>query len=403
MSRPAFSPSKKIDGGERDGDRAEGERDQGERAEREGAGAAAPARGVRPQLVGDAAAEQDEDEARRGEDRQGEGGERDQRQRQVGDEVAAEADQRPRDERADRGGQAVEELLELAGEVGLDVEDREAEHEHEAGQHEAEPGEQAAQLAAAQPPEVDAELVRLGARGAPGRRRAVFLKASSLIQPSSSTHSRLIIAICAAGPPQARRRTQEAQEDRGRDSDWVSSRAAPNPGRGTIAVPMAKLIYSMIASLDGYTEDEDGRFDWAEPDEEVHSFFNDLERPVGTHLYGRRMYETMAYWEGAEAIEGQPPYIRDFAEIWRAATRSSTRRPWRRRRSERTRIEREFDPEAVRRMKAAAERDLTIGGPELAAEAIGPAWSTSSTCSLCRSPSAAASRRCRRIAASTSS
>jgi dihydrofolate reductase len=135
-------------------------------------------------------------------------------------------------------------------------------------------------------------------------------------------------------------------------------------------VPVAKLIYSTLASLDGYTEDEDGRFDWARPDEEVHSFFNDLERPVGTHLYGRRMYETMVYWEGAEAVEGQPPYIRDFAEIWRAADKIVYSRTLESPSSARTRIERSFDPDAVRQMKDEADRDLAIGGPELAAQAI---------------------------------
>jgi dihydrofolate reductase len=146
---------------------------------------------------------------------------------------------------------------------------------------------------------------------------------------------------------------------------------APNPGRGTIAVPVAKLIYSTLASLDGYTEDEDGRFGWAKPDEEVHSFFNELERPVGTHLYGRRMYETMVHWEGAEAVEGQPPYIQDFAEIWRAAEKVVYSRTLEGPSSARTRIERGFDPDAVRQMKDSAERDLAIGGPELAAQAIG--------------------------------
>jgi dihydrofolate reductase len=133
---------------------------------------------------------------------------------------------------------------------------------------------------------------------------------------------------------------------------------------------MAKLIYSTIASLDGYTEDENGKFDWARPDEEVHSFVNDLERPVGAYLYGRRMYETMVYWEGLEAMDGQPPVIRDFAEIWRAAEKVVYSRTLENASSARTRIERVFDPEAVRQMKSEAERDLGIGGPELAAQAF---------------------------------
>jgi dihydrofolate reductase len=133
---------------------------------------------------------------------------------------------------------------------------------------------------------------------------------------------------------------------------------------------MARLSYSMIASLDGYVEDERGGFGWAEPDEEVHAFVNDLERPIGTHLYGRRMYETMAFWEGEEAVAGQPPEMRDYAEIWRAADKVVYSTTLEAPRSERTRIERGFDPEAVRRMKEEAERDLAIGGPELAAEAM---------------------------------
>jgi dihydrofolate reductase len=133
---------------------------------------------------------------------------------------------------------------------------------------------------------------------------------------------------------------------------------------------MAKLIYSTIASLDGYIEDENGNFDWAAPDEEVHSFVNDLERPVGTYLYGRRMYDTMAYWETADTVAGQPPVAQDYAEIWQAADKvvySSTLETVS---SARTRIEREFDSEAVRQLKAGAGRDLTVGGPDLAAQAI---------------------------------
>jgi dihydrofolate reductase len=132
---------------------------------------------------------------------------------------------------------------------------------------------------------------------------------------------------------------------------------------------MAKLIYSAIASLDGYIEDEGGRFDWAEPDEEVHRFVNELERSVGTYLLGRRMYEVMVYWETIELAD-QPPFIRDFAEIWRAADKIVYSKTLETVSSVRTRIEREFDPEAVGRMKAAAGHDLTVGGPELAAHAF---------------------------------
>jgi dihydrofolate reductase len=133
---------------------------------------------------------------------------------------------------------------------------------------------------------------------------------------------------------------------------------------------MAKLIYSSIASLDGYIADEDGIFDWAEPDEEVHTFGNDLERPIGTYLYGRRMYEVMVAWETMDTGDDQPAFIRDYTEIWKAADKivySSTLETVS---SSRTRIERAFDPEAVLQMKASADRDLTIGGPGIAAHAI---------------------------------
>jgi dihydrofolate reductase len=133
---------------------------------------------------------------------------------------------------------------------------------------------------------------------------------------------------------------------------------------------MAKLIYSAIASLDGYVADEDGNFDWAMPDEEVHRFVNDLERPVGTYLYGRRMYEVMGYWETAHTLADQPPFVQDFAEIWQAADKIVYSKTLETVSSARTRIERDFDPEVVRQLKAAAGRDLTGGGPDLAAQAI---------------------------------
>jgi dihydrofolate reductase len=133
---------------------------------------------------------------------------------------------------------------------------------------------------------------------------------------------------------------------------------------------VAKLIYSVIASLDGYVADEDGNFDWAVPDEEVHAFINDLDRPVGTYLYGRRMYETMVGWETDPTLADRSPLMRDFAQIWRAADKIVYSRTLERVTSARTRIERDFDPEAVRQMKAAAERDLIVGGPDLAAHAI---------------------------------
>ena len=133
---------------------------------------------------------------------------------------------------------------------------------------------------------------------------------------------------------------------------------------------MARLIYSAITSLDGYVADEDGNFDWAAPDEEVHAFVNDLERPVGTYLYGRRMYEVMAWWETADTGAGQPPVMRDFAEIWQAADKIVYSTTLETASSARTRIERGFDPEAIRQLKAQAEHDLTVGGPTLAAQAI---------------------------------
>jgi dihydrofolate reductase len=129
------------------------------------------------------------------------------------------------------------------------------------------------------------------------------------------------------------------------------------------------LIYSALTSLDGYIEDEDGRFDWAEPDEEVHAFVNELERPVGTHLLGRRMYEVMVYWETIDLTD-QPPHIRDFAEIWRATDKVVYSKTLESIAGAKTRLEREFDPEAVRQLKVAAERDLTVSGPELAAGAF---------------------------------
>ena len=133
---------------------------------------------------------------------------------------------------------------------------------------------------------------------------------------------------------------------------------------------MAKLIYSAIASLDGYIEDEDGKFDWAEPDEEVHAFVNDLERPVGTYLYGRRMYETMVGWETEPGLAEQSPVMRDFAEIWRAAEKIVYSKTLGAVSTARTRIERVFEPEAVRRLKAVAGSDIALGGPDLAAQAF---------------------------------
>ena len=135
---------------------------------------------------------------------------------------------------------------------------------------------------------------------------------------------------------------------------------------------MAKLIYAAIASLDGYVEDEEGRSDWAMPDEEVHAFVNDLERPIGTYLYGRRMYETMAFWETAStARTDEPAVFWDYAGIWRAAEKIVYSRALQTVSSARTRIEREFEPDAVRRLKLSSGADIAVGGAELAGHAIG--------------------------------
>ena len=132
---------------------------------------------------------------------------------------------------------------------------------------------------------------------------------------------------------------------------------------------MAKLIYAAIASLDGYVEDEEGRSDWGMPDEEVHAFVNDLERSTGTYLYGRRMYETMVFWETAHTLD-EPVVFLDYARIWQGAEKVVYSRTLDTVSSARTRIEREFDPEAIRQMKLTAGRDITVGGPDLAAQAI---------------------------------
>jgi dihydrofolate reductase len=132
---------------------------------------------------------------------------------------------------------------------------------------------------------------------------------------------------------------------------------------------VAKLIYSAITSLDGYVADEDGNFDWAEPDEEMHTFVNELERRVGTYLYGRRMYEVMGAWETMDLSE-QPPFIRDYAEIWRAADKIVYSRTLETVSSARTRLEGDFDPESIRRMKGLEGPDISVGGPDLAAQAI---------------------------------
>jgi dihydrofolate reductase len=133
---------------------------------------------------------------------------------------------------------------------------------------------------------------------------------------------------------------------------------------------MARLIYSGLMSLDGYIADRDGNFDWAEPDAEVHSFVNDLQRPAGTYLLGRRMYEVMAVWEHPEDFGEIPDYIRDFADLWKATDKVVFSRTLKDVGTARTRIEREFSADAVGRLKADAGRDLAVGGADLAASVI---------------------------------
>ena len=130
---------------------------------------------------------------------------------------------------------------------------------------------------------------------------------------------------------------------------------------------MADLIYSAITSFDGYVADSQGKWDWSVPDQEVHAFVNDLERPIGTYLFGRRLYEVMAVWE---TIDDPAPEMRDFAELWRAAEKVVYSRTLRTVTTTRTRLERSFEPEAVRALKASSERPIAIGGPDLAASAI---------------------------------
>jgi dihydrofolate reductase len=133
---------------------------------------------------------------------------------------------------------------------------------------------------------------------------------------------------------------------------------------------MAELIYSAITSLDGYIADQNGNFDWAEPDQEVHAFINDLERPVGTYLYGRRMYETMAGWETDPALADEARARSDFAEIWQAADKIVYSKTLAAVSTAKTRLERTFDPEAVRQMKSSVSGAITVGGPGLAAHAF---------------------------------
>jgi dihydrofolate reductase len=133
---------------------------------------------------------------------------------------------------------------------------------------------------------------------------------------------------------------------------------------------MARLIYAANASLDGYVADRHGDIEWSAPDEEVLAFINEFERPIGTYLYGRRMYDTMVYWETASTHRDQPEAAQDFAGIWRAADKVVYSRTLQTPSSARTRIERNFDSAAIKQLKESATRDLTIGGPQLAGQAM---------------------------------
>jgi dihydrofolate reductase len=133
---------------------------------------------------------------------------------------------------------------------------------------------------------------------------------------------------------------------------------------------MARLVYSALMSLDGYVADERGNFDWAVPSDEVHAFVNDLQRSIGTHLYGRRLYEVMRVWETMHTLPDQPAVVLDFAATWQAADKVVYSRTLESVSTARTRLERSFNPEEVRRMKDTLEHDLLIGGPELAAHAF---------------------------------
>jgi dihydrofolate reductase len=133
---------------------------------------------------------------------------------------------------------------------------------------------------------------------------------------------------------------------------------------------VAKLIYAALTSLDGYVADDKGNFDWAEPDEELHRFVNEMERTVGTYLYGRRMYETMVFWETAHTLENAPRYIRDYTAIWQDTDKIVYSTTLDKVSSERTRIERTFDLGTVRELKTSVSADISIGGPNLAAQAL---------------------------------
>ena len=133
---------------------------------------------------------------------------------------------------------------------------------------------------------------------------------------------------------------------------------------------MAKLIYTAISSLDGYVADAEGNFDWSAPDEEVHRFVNALERPIGTYLLGRRMYEVLRYWETAPTGNDELSAGQEYAKIWQTADKIVYSTSLDRVSTGKTRIEREFEPEAIKHLKTTATSDLSVGGPTLAAQAL---------------------------------
>jgi dihydrofolate reductase len=133
---------------------------------------------------------------------------------------------------------------------------------------------------------------------------------------------------------------------------------------------MAKLIYTAISSVDGYVADAEGNFNWSAPDQEVHRFVNDIERPIGTYLCGRRMYEVMRYWETAPTGDGEPSAEHEYAKIWQAADKIVYSKSLKQVSSARTSIQREFDPEAIQQLKTSVARDISVGGSTLAAQAL---------------------------------
>jgi dihydrofolate reductase len=133
---------------------------------------------------------------------------------------------------------------------------------------------------------------------------------------------------------------------------------------------MANLIFVANTSLDGYTEDKDGKFDWTEPSDELFKFVTNVVRAARTHLYGRRMYETMMVWETDPNLAAASPLMRDFADIWQAANKIVYSRTLETISTRKTQLEQMFDPEAIRQLKATGEHDILIGGPELAAHAF---------------------------------